>query len=143
MGVFGILNVGFIVTALMPGIGFIIYSYAALRRRFIQLGILQAIGMSVKQLIGYLTLEQFLLMGLALVSGAVIGVTISYLFVPLLQVNASSGAPVPPFDVLIGWEKSLGLILAFGGVLVLTVLGTILYLLRIKVFQAVKMGESL
>jgi putative ABC transport system permease protein len=143
VGVFGILNVGFIVTALMPGIGFVLYSYAALRRRFIQLGILQAIGMSVKQLIGYLTLEQFLLMGLALISGAVIGVTISYLFVPLLQVNASSGAPVPPFDVLIGWGESLGLILAFGGVLVLTILGTILYLLRIKVFQAVKMGESL
>lgn len=143
VGVFGILNVGFIVTALMPGIGFVLYSYAALRRRFIQLGILQAIGMSVKQLIGYLTLEQFLLMGLALLSGAAIGVTISYLFVPLLQVNASSGAPVPPFEVLIGWGESLGLILAFGGVLVLTIFGTILYLLRIKVFQAVKMGESL
>ncbi len=143
VGVFGILNVGFIVTGLMPGIGFVLYSYAALRRRFIQLGILQAIGMSVKQLIGYLTLEQFLLMGLALISGAVIGVTISYLFVPLLQVNTSSGAPIPPFEVLIGWGESLGLILAFGGVLVLTILGTILYLLRIKVFQAVKMGESL
>lgn len=143
VGVFGILNVGFIVTALMPGIGFVLYSYAALRRRFIQLGILQAIGMSIRQLIGYLTLEQFLLMGLALLSGALIGVLTSVLFVPLLQVNAASGNPIPPFDVLIGWGETLGLSLAFGGVLMLTILGTIIYLARIKVFQAVKMGESL
>ena len=59
-GLFGVLNVGFLITGLMPGIGFLLYSYASLRRRFIQLGILQAIGLSVRQLIGYLSLEQFL-----------------------------------------------------------------------------------
>jgi putative ABC transport system permease protein len=143
IGVFGVLNVGFIVTGLMPGIGFVLYSYASLRRRFIQLGILQAIGMSVKQLIGYLSLEQFLLMGLAILSGALIGIATSYIFVPLLQYGATSGVPVPPFEVAIGWAEAIGLTLAFGLVLVLTILGTIIYLARIKVFQAVKMGESL
>ncbi len=143
VGVFGVLNVGFIVTGLMPGIGFVLYSYASLRRRFIQLGILQAIGMSVRQLIGYLTLEQFLLMGLAIISGAGVGILTSYIFVPLLQYGATSGIPVPPFEVAIGWGEAIGLTLAFGVVLLLTILGTIYYLARIKVFQAVKMGESL
>jgi putative ABC transport system permease protein len=144
LGVFGILNVGFLVTGLMPGIGFILYSYASLRRRFIQLGILQAIGMSVRQLIGYLTLEQFLLMGLAILSGAAVGILTSYIFVPLLQVGASGGGvAIPPFEVLIGWNEAIIISLVFGGVLVLTILGTIFYLVRIKVFQAVKMGESL
>jgi putative ABC transport system permease protein len=143
VGLFGVLNVGFLATGLMPGIGFVLYSYASLRRRFVQLGILQAIGLSVKQLIGHLVLEQFLLMGLAIIFGAAVGLLSSYLFVPFMQVGASPGRPVPPFEVLIGWVESGWLSLAFGLVLFLTVIGTIVYLARIKVFQAVKMGESM
>jgi putative ABC transport system permease protein len=143
VGLFGVLNVGFIATGLMPGIGFVLYSYASLRRRFIQLGILQAIGLSVRQLVGYLALEQFLLMGIAIVCGAVIGLVSSYMFVPFLQIGASGGTPVPPFEVLIGWAESAWLSLAFGLILFMTMLGTIYTLVRMKVFQAVKMGEAM
>ncbi|HCE17597.1 MAG TPA: hypothetical protein DEQ80_07035 [Anaerolinea thermolimosa] len=143
VGLFGVLNVGFIATGLMPGIGFVLYSYASLRRRFIQLGILQAVGMSVRQLIGYLALEQSLLMGLAIGSGALIGLVTSNLFVPFLQIGASPGKPIPPFEVLIGWSESAWLSLGFAVVLFLTMFGTIWYLARMKVFQAVKMGETL
>ncbi len=142
MGLFGILNVGFFVTGLMPGIGFLIYSYAALRRRFIQLGILQAIGLSVKQLIASLIAEQVILMGLAILSGAAIGLLTSLMFVPFLQTGATPGAPVPPFQVLIGWKEAGALSLAFGLILSLTMVGTIIYLARLKVFQAVKLGET-
>lgn len=143
VGLFGILNVGFIATGLMPGIGFVLYSYASLRRRFIQLGILQAIGLSIKQLIGYLVTEQFLLMGIAISSGAAIGLVTCYIFVPFLQVGAAPGVQIPPFKVLIGWAEAGWLSLGFGAVLFLTTLGTIAYLARLKVFQAVKMGETL
>jgi putative ABC transport system permease protein len=143
VGVFGVLNVGFIATGLMPGIGFVLYSFASLRRRFIQLGILQALGLSVTQLIGYLVLEQFILMGMAIIFGASIGLLVSYLFLPFLQVNVGSGVIIPPFEILIGWAESSWLSIGFGVVLVFTTLGTIIYLVRIKVFQAVKMGEAL
>ena len=143
VGLFGVLNVGFIATGLMPGIGFLLYSYASLRRRFIQLGILQAIGLSIKQLIGYLALEQFLLMGMAISCGAIIGLVTSVMFVPFLQIGASREAPIPPFDVLIGWSESAYLSLAFAVVLMLTMIGTIWYLVHMKVFQAVKMGEAM
>lgn len=143
VGLFGVLNVGFIATGLMPGIGFVLYSYASLRRRFIQLGILQAVGLSVRQLVGYLALEQAILMGLAISSGALVGLVTSNLFVPFLQIGASPGQPIPPFEVLIGWAESAWLSLGFAVVLFITMLGTIWYLVRMKVFQAVKMGETL
>jgi putative ABC transport system permease protein len=107
------------------------------------LGIMQAIGLSVKQLIGYLMLEQFLLMGIAILSGAFIGLLTSVLYVPFLQTGAAPGAPVPPFQVLIGWVEAGWLSLAFSLVLILTMVATIYYLVRLKVFQAVKLGESL
>jgi putative ABC transport system permease protein len=143
VGLFGILNVGFLLTGLMPGIGFILYSSASLRQRFIHLGILQAIGLSVRQLMGSLVLEQFFLMSIAIAGGALVGYLTSYLFLPLLQVSTVPGVPVPPFLVLVGWSESAWLVLFFGLVLVITIAITILYLVRMQVFQAVKLGETI
>jgi putative ABC transport system permease protein len=143
VGLFGVLNVGFFAAGLMAAIGFVLYSYAALRRRFIELGILQAIGLSLRQLVGYLVTEQLLLMGLAITGGVVVGLMTSYLFVPFLRTSASQGSPVPPFQVFIGWKEAAGLALGFGLVLCLTMLGTIAYLVRLQIFQAVKLGETL
>ena len=50
---------------------------------------------------------------------------------------------IPPFDIVIGWTEAGWLSIGFGIVLLVTTLGTIIYLARIKVFQAVKMGEAL
>lgn len=139
VGLFGVLNVGFFVTGLMPGIGFVLYSYASLRRRFIQLGILRAIGLSVRQMIGYLALEQMMLMSLAILTGAGVGLLTASMFLPFLQVGTT---PIPPFEVLIGWAESGWLSLLFGLVLSATVAGTISYLAHMRVFQAIKLGET-
>jgi putative ABC transport system permease protein len=143
VGLFGVLNIGFLTAGLMPGIGFVLYSYASLRQRFIQLGILQAIGLRVSQLVGYLVSEQLLLMSIAILGGAAVGLWTSNLFIPFLQTGVSPEAQVPPFKVLIGWTEAGWLSLGFGVVLFLTMIGTIIYLVRLKVFQAVKLGETL
>jgi putative ABC transport system permease protein len=65
------------------------------------------------------------------------------LFIPLLQISTAGAAPVPPFEVLLGWTESTWLIVVFGVVLLIAVLGTIGYLVRIKIFQAVKLGETM
>jgi putative ABC transport system permease protein len=140
VGLFGVLNVGFLTAGLMPAIGFILYSYASLRRRFIQLGILQAIGLSVRQLTGYLASEQLLLMGIAILGGALVGLLSSRLYVPFLQ---SEVQPIPPFQIFSGLREAAWLSLMFAIVLLLTVLGTITYLTRLKVFQAIKLGETI
>ena len=67
----------------------------------------------------------------------------SILFVPYLQVGVTPGTPVPPFNVLIGWAEAGWLSLAFGAILMVTIIGTIIYLVRLKVFQAVKLGETI
>jgi putative ABC transport system permease protein len=143
VGLFGILSVGFLLTGLMPCIGFVLDTFASLRKNYVQLGILQAIGLTSSQLINYLVLERLLLMGGAMICGAVIGFITSILFVPLLQAAIGSGAPVPPFEVLFGWKESLWLILAFALVLVISVIATIVYLVQVKIFQAVKLGETI
>ncbi len=143
VGLFGVLNVGFILTGLMPGIGFLLYASASMRRRYIQIGILQAVGLSNRQMIGSLVLEQVFLMIAAIGGGALVGLVTGMMFLPNLQVGAATGTPVPPFEVVMGWGEAAWLCLAFGVVLLITIAGTIYNLVRIQIFQAVKMGEAL
>jgi putative ABC transport system permease protein len=143
LGLFGILSVGFLLTGLMACIGFVLDTFASLRQHFIQLGILMAVGLPNAQVVSYLVLERLFLMGIALAGGTGIGFILCVLFIPLLQISAAGVSPVPPFEVLIGWTESTWLIVAFGVVLLIAVIGTIGYLVQIKIFQAVKLGESI
>jgi putative ABC transport system permease protein len=142
VGLFGILSVGFLLTGGMACIGFVLDTFASLRKHYVQLGILQAIGLSTRQLMSYLVLERVILMVFALTCGTIIGFLTSILFVPILQVSAAPGTPVPPFQVMVGWAQSSWLILTFGIVLLAAIIATIGYLVRIRIFQAVKMGET-
>jgi putative ABC transport system permease protein len=143
VGLFGILSVGFLLTGLMACIGFLLDTFASVRKHFIQLGILMALGLPKAQLVSYLVLERLFLMGIAMAGGAGIGFIACVLFIPLLQISSAGVSAVPPFEVLIGWTESASLIVAFGVVLLIVVIGTIGYLVQIKIFQAVKLGESM
>ena len=56
-GIFGILTVGFIVAALLTVLGFMLYSFLSAKRRMQQLGILRAMGLSIRQLISLFLLR--------------------------------------------------------------------------------------
>ncbi len=105
MGLFGVLNLGFLLTSLLPGIGFILYSFASLRKRTIELGILQAIGLSIRQLINSLVFEQLGLMSIAIIGGILIGYLTSLIFLPILQASIIPGDPIPPFQVQSVWVE--------------------------------------
>jgi len=142
-GLFGVLNLGFLLTSLLPGIGFILYSFASLHRRTIEFGILQAIGLSIRQLVSSLVFEQLGLMSMAILAGILIGFLTSVLFLPILQASIVPGEPIPPFQVQIGWNEAGWLGIYFFVVLTLTIILTITHLVRMRIFQAVKMGESI
>jgi putative ABC transport system permease protein len=142
VGLFGILSVGFLLTGLMPCIGFVLDTFSTLRRHFVQLGILMAVGLPNRGVMSYLVLERLFLMAMAIGGGALVGFGMSTLFIPLLQISTAGAAPIPPFEVLIGWSEATWIIAAFGGVLLIAVIGTIAYLVRLQIFQAVKMGET-
>ena len=56
-GLFGLLSVGFIASALLTVLGFLLYALFSFRRRFIEMGMLRAIGLSVRQMTTFLAAE--------------------------------------------------------------------------------------
>jgi putative ABC transport system permease protein len=141
-GLFGVLSVGFLAAALLTVLGFFLYALFSFRRRFIELGTLRAIGLSPGQLTIFLICELAFLIVLGLGAGTLLGAFISQLFIPYLQVGTNKTANTPPFAVEIAWDAIGRLYLLFGGLFFVALAVLIVLLLRMKVFQAIKLGET-
>jgi putative ABC transport system permease protein len=141
-GLFGMLSVGFIAAALLTVLGFLLYAFFSFRRRFIELGIMRAIGLSSGQMTTFLAWELAFLILVGLVAGTGLGVWASKFFIPSLQVGTEGSARTPPFVVEIAWP-AIFRIYALLGLLFVIALGVLVaLLLRMKIFQAIKLGET-
>jgi putative ABC transport system permease protein len=140
-GVLGLLSVGFMTASILTVTGFLLHALLSFRERFIHLGVLRAIGLSVNQMAAYLGLEQFVLILAGLAAGTGIAVLSAYLFIPHLPVTLNQHAGVPPYLVEIAWADLLRLYVIFGAMLLVGMGATIGSLLRMNIFQAVKLGE--
>jgi len=141
-GLFGVLSVGFLASALLTVLGFLLYALFSFRRRFIELGTLRAIGLSTQQLAIFLSCELAFLIVLGLGAGTGIGALISKLFIPYFQIGSGPTANIPPFTVEIAWFAVTRLYLLFGVLFFVAFIVLIVLLLRMKVFQAIKLGET-
>ncbi len=141
-GLFGLLSVGFTSAAIVTVVGFIVFAVVSFQRRFIELGMMRAVGLSKRQMAAYLVGEQAVLIISGTVTGTLLGVWASTIFIPFFQVGADKTALVPPYNVQIAWEQ-IGLIYAiFGAMFVAAVIVLFMLLNRMRLFEAVKLGET-
>lgn len=143
VGLFGFLSVGFITTTLLSMLTLVIYAVLSYRQRFIQLGILRAIGLARGELALWLGSEQIVVTLLAILAGVYLGLLASYLFIPFLQIGYSETDLVPPFIVTIAWDDVMMIVAALLGAMLLTTAGMVGFLVRLQAFKAVKLGEML
>ena len=103
---------------------------------------LRAIGLSKRQMAAFLTgeLAALILTGIAVGSG--LGVWASRLFIPYFQIGTDKTDLVPPFVVQLAWQQ-LGIILVVFAVMFFLAVAVLVILLnRMRVFEAVKLGET-
>jgi putative ABC transport system permease protein len=141
-GVFGLLFIGFAASAILTVLGFLLYAFFSYQRRFIELGILRAGGLSQAQMSIYLAFEMIFLIGMGGLVGTALGLGVSSYFIPYLQVGVDSASRIPPFNVVIGWSSIYQIYGLFIILFLLTFLVLGYMLQRMKIFQAVKLGET-
>lgn len=142
MAMNGVMSLGFIMSLAISFAGFLIYWLLSLQGRLLQFGVFRAMGISFAQLIGMLAMEQLLTSGAGIVVGFLAGGTASLVFVPMFQLSFDPGRIVPPFEVTIRAADTLQL-LGLTLCMLLTALGILSWLLsRMKIAQAVKLGED-
>jgi len=141
-GTNGILTVSFIMTLIICFTGFLIYWILSIRSRVLQFGIFRAMGMSMRNIIGLLVNEQFFITLMALAIGAVVGEVSARFFVPLIQMSYTAADQVIPLLVVIEEQDYRNLFGLLGIMIALCLIVLCAYISRIKIAQALKLGED-
>lgn len=142
LGLNGTMTLGFLISLLISFIGFLLYWILTIKSRTLQYGIYRAIGISMPKLIGILVSEQVLTSGFACLLGIVGGKITSQLFVPLFKVSMNIKDLIPPFAVVFDASDELKIYLFSAFMLILGSIVLIGFLKRIKIDQAIKLGED-
>lgn len=141
-GMNGALTLGFIAAMLISMLGFLIYWIISIQNRVLQFGILRAMGMSLSKVIGMLACEQILVSGAAILMGIVVGGFAGDTFIPLLQIVYNSADQVPPFKTMAAAADYIKIYAVIGTMLMIGFLILWRIISKIKIDQAVKLGED-
>lgn len=142
-GLFGLLSIGFITSSLATMIGFLLYTIFSYQKRYVELGILRAIGLSQSSMIVSVAWELGLLIIMGLALGLGIGLLVSVLYIPYMQFVSSLEGLAPPYVVTMAWTEIAQIIALFLATFLLIMLILLVILRRMRIFQAVKLGETL
>jgi putative ABC transport system permease protein len=141
-GVFGMLSVGFLTAGFLTLLGFLISSIITARRRVVELGVLRALGLRSWQVRMALAIELTLVVLAGIAAGTAIGVLTAVVVVPLLQIGAGPFPGTPPYPARVAWDQVTLIYLVFAGTMALALLTLGAALGRLKLFQAVKLGDA-
>jgi putative ABC transport system permease protein len=141
-GLFGLLSIGFGAAAILTVFGFLLYALFSFRRRFIELGVLRASGLSTGQMTSFLAWELIILLVIGGGAGTALGALVSNLYIPYLQIGSDPTSKIPPYLVEIAWPAVFQIYALFGLLFLVTLIVLVILLRRMRIFEAIKLGET-
>jgi hypothetical protein len=142
LGIIGALSVGFVVAALFAVIGLAISAAVSARQRRTEFALLRALGMSGRELSGWLWLENTAVVTVSLAAGTVMGLVIGWVVLPFITVTQAGDNPFPPVLLEVPWGAIALLELLAIGALGITVVLLSRVLRRFGIGSALRMGED-
>ncbi len=137
-----LLGIAFFTVLVVSAVGFLVHARVSFEGRRSELALLRTIGLSMKQLLFLVVLEQLVVIGVAVSLGIFMGTRMGTTIMPYLANSGQNAVVVPPMAVQIDW---LGFGITFGllGVVFLVVIGLILIsVYRMSIHRIMRMGES-
>ena len=136
------LTMGFIVTIILCGVGYLIYWIMSIRSREMLFGVLRACGMHKGELFHMLINEQIFSGVLSILAGIGIGHVTSKMFVPMIQTAYAASNQVLPMQLITNQQDMFRLYGVVAGVMALCLLVLIVLVFKLNVTKALKLGEE-
>lgn len=141
IGLFGVLSVGFLVTAALASLGLLVYTYASLQGRLQQNSVLRAMGIKTPQVLAMTSIEYIGVIFYGILWGTGLGIITAYLFVPFFRISGDPTFALPPFVRHIAWDTIAWLTLIFTVALVVAQVIILVGTTRRDIFQVLRMGQ--
>ncbi|MDN3352075.1 FtsX-like permease family protein [Actinomadura sp. DC4] len=138
----GALLLGFAAALVFAATGFVVNTAVSARERATEFAILRALGVSGRQLLGLVAVEQAFLVGLGVAGGLLLGLVVARLVVPHVVLTVSATAPYPPVHVILRWPMILALLAAVVVLLTAVLLLLVRSLRRGRPGRALRLGED-
>ncbi len=120
LGVIGAFGLGSLAALAFAAIGFVVSATASVTERLGEFALLQAVGLSARQLSTWVSLENAFLLLFGLITGSALGLLLSWLVLPFATLTESGATPVPTPVVEIPWLALIPLYALAGIVLFVT-----------------------
>ena len=122
--------------------GFMIFWILSIRSRTLQFGIFRAMGMPMRDVFSMLINEQVLISLLSAAMGVGVGWVASRLYVPLIQMSYTTQDVSLPLRIVAEGSDYGRLLLVVGILFVVCILVLGLIIRKIRIAQALKLGED-
>ena len=136
-----LLAIAFFTVLVVSAIGFLVHAQVTFQGRQAELALLRATGLSMRQVLGLVLLEQALVIGIAFVIGVFMGVRLGATIMPYLGTSGEGLSIVPPLVQQVDWGAfgtTFGIV---GGVFLLVVLALLASVYRMSLHRVLRLGE--
>ncbi len=141
-GTNGVLTMGFVVTLLLCGVGYLIYWIMSIRERELIFGVLRACGLHKNEIVHLLINEQIFCGLFSIIAGIGIGYLTSRMFVPMLQTSYATSEQVLPMRLITRVSDLYRLYGIIAAVMFICIFVLIFILFSMNVTKALKLGEE-
>lgn len=138
----GVLTLAFFGVALVSGLGFVVYAYLSARGRQLEFAILRTLGFSFRQIITLIGFEQLFIIVMGMGIGTFVGLRLSGVMMPFLQLTERGEKVVPPFAFVTDWA-TIGITYSVLGLaFVITISLVVLFFTRVALSRTLRMGDQ-
>lgn len=132
-----------VVLVVLGAASFFLMQVFAARRRALEFGVLRAMGVTSRQLLGLLSLEAALLIGLGVGAGAAVGFGMAQVMRPFLSLTLASSLGESAIDrVVIGWATLGPAYVVLVGLYVLSLILLLGVLQRSNIYRTLRLGDE-
>jgi len=133
--------VAFLGVILVSGLGFVVYSYLSAQGRQLEFAILRTQGFSLRQIIGLVGFEQLFIIITGMGIGTLIGLQLSTVMMPFLQLTEKGQRVLPPFIAAIDWYTISIAYIILAVAFLFTISLVILFFSRVAIHRVLRMGD--
>ena len=136
-----LLFIAFGAVLILSCMGFLVHAYVSFRNRALQFALLRTVGLSGRQLLSLVWLEQALVIVVGLALGSWMGARLSATVMPFLGHDEQGAQVLPPFQVDLNWTTLLSTYGAMGLFFAVIIFGVIVFVRRISLQRILRLGE--
>ena len=142
LGVIGALGIGIAAAAAFAVVGFVVSAAVSARERVTEFALLRALGLSSRQLSGWLSLENATLAVISLLAGTGLGLLVAWVALPFVTVTRRAEPVFPPVEIAVPWATIALLELVAIAALSVAIVGLTWSLGRVAMASTLRKGED-